>query len=126
MKHIGGILLLAILLSGLHSCMDTSLKKPDKLISKDQFVKMMVDMYLMQGLNSGNIKKEDFRKLKPTDLYFSVLKKYGEPDSVFVRSLIYYSSIPKEFEKLNVEIMNSLQEKEQQYKPKDKLQTGHE
>ena len=51
MKQFIGILLFAAILSGLSSCYSTSIKKPDKLIKKDKFVKMMVDIYLVQGIN---------------------------------------------------------------------------
>ena len=123
MKKIFGILLLAVIFAGLHSCYSTSIKKPDHLISKDKFVKMMTDMYLIQGINAGiNNKKEVLKSISQTDLYYSVLKKYSVPDTVFVRSLIYYSSFPKEYERMHIEIMDKLKETEQKFKPKDKLQ----
>lgn len=122
MKQVLGILLVAVMLSGLHSCYSTSVKKPDQLIPKDKFVKMMVDMYLIQGMNSSTLHKDILKKVNQTDLYYSVLKKYSVADTIFIRSLVYYSSFPKEYEKIHVEIMNILKESEQRYKPKDKLQ----
>ena len=122
MKQVLGILLVAVMLSGLHSCYSTSVKKPDQLIPKDKFVKMMVDMYLIQGMNSSTFHKDILKKVNQTDLYYSVLKKYSVADTIFIRSLVYYSSFPKEYEKIHVEIMNILKESEQRYKPKDKLQ----
>lgn len=122
MKQFIGILLFIVALSGLSSCYNTSVPKPDKLISKDEFVKMMVDIYLIQGMNAGinpGVKgPEVLKKISSTDLYFSVLKKYSVADTVFIRSLIYYSSFPKEFEKMHLQIMNILNESEMQYKPK--------
>ncbi len=126
MRKFIGIILVAIMLSGLQSCYNTSIKKPDNLISKDKFVKMMVDMYLIQGMNSGTIHKDILKKINHTDLYYSVLKKYSVPDTVFIRSLVYYSSFPKEYEKMHVEIMNNLKETEEKLKPKDKLQVEPE
>jgi len=121
MKQFIGIVLVAVLLSGLSSCTGTSIEKPDRLISKDEFVKMMVDVYLVQGINLDASKPDSLKKITQTDLYFSVLKKYDVPDTVFIRSLIYYSSFPKDYEKIHTQIMNILKEKEQQFKPKDKL-----
>jgi len=126
MRKFIGIILVAIMLSGLQSCYNTSIKKPDNLISKDKFVKMMVAMYLIQGMNSGTIHKDILKKINHTDLYYSVLKKYSVPDTVFIRSLVYYSSFPKEYEKMHVEIMNNLKETEEKLKPKDKLQVEPE
>jgi len=121
MKQFIGIVLFAAILSGLSSCSGTSIRKPDNLISKDEFVKMMVDIYLIQGINLEASKPDSLKKITQTDLYFSVLKKYDVPDTVFVRSLIYYSSFPKDYEKIHTQIMNILKEKEQQFKPTDKL-----
>jgi len=121
MKQFIGILLFAAVLSGLSSCYSTSIEKPDKLIKKDKFVKMMVDIYLVQGYNLDHKIDTIHKKLTQTDLYFSVLKKYDVPDTVFIRSLIYYSSYPKEYEKMQVQIMDYLKEAELQYKPTDKL-----
>jgi len=121
MKQFIGIVLFAVLLSGLSSCTGTSIEKPDNLIYKDEFVKMMVDIYLIQGINIDASKPDSLKKITQTDLYFSVLKKYDVPDTVFIRSLIYYSSFPKDYEKIHTQIMNIMKEKEQQFKPKDKL-----
>jgi len=126
MKQFIGILFFAAILSGFTSCHNTSIEKPDQLIKKDKFEKMMVDIYLIQGINTGINQKGALKKLTQTDLYCSVLKKYSVADTVFIRSLIYYSSFPKEYEKMNVEIMNILNEMQEQFKPKDKLKTGTE
>ena len=126
MKQFIGILLFVFLLSGLSSCYNTSVEKPAKLIKKDKFVKMMVDIYLVQGISIDVEIDSINKKLTQTDLYYSVLKKYDVPDTVFIRSLIYYSSYPKEYEKMHVQIMDHLKEAELQYLPTDKLETGEE
>lgn len=121
MKQFIGILLFAVLLSGLSSCHNTTVSKPDQLIPKDKFVKMMVDIYVISGLNTDIRNPKALQKVTATDLYYSVLKKYSVADTVFIRSLIYYSSFPKEFEKMHVEIVDNLNQMELQFKPKDKL-----
>jgi hypothetical protein len=126
MKHLIGIVLFAAILSGLSSCYSTSIKKPDELIKKDKFVKMMVDIYLVQGINIDQKTDSIHKKLTQTDLYFSVLKKYDVPDTVFIRSLIYYTSFPKDYEKMHLQMMDILKESELQFKPKGKLDEGNE
>lgn len=121
MKQLIGILLLAAILSGLSSCLNTSVEKPEKLIPKEKFEKMLLDIYLIQGITTGADEPETMKKFTQTDLYFSVLAKYDVPDTVFIRSLIYYSSFPKDYEKMHTQIINNLNEAEQQFKPKDKL-----
>lgn len=126
MKQFVGILLFAAFLSGFTSCHNVTIKKPENLIKRDKFKQMLVDVYLIQGMNDGGNKSKVLKRIKPTDLYYSVLKKYSVADTVFIRSLIYYSSFPKEFEKMQTEIMTTLNESEQQYKPKGKLTTETE
>lgn len=121
MKQLIGTLLLAAILSGLSSCLNTSVEKPEKLIPKEKFEKMLLDIYLIQGITTGADEPETLKKITQTDLYFSVLAKYDVPDTVFIRSLIYYSSFPKDYEKMHTQIINNLNEAEQQFKPKDKL-----
>jgi hypothetical protein len=87
---------------------------------------MLVDIYLIQGMNTGISDPKELKKVSQTDLYYSVLKKYDVPDTVFIRSLIYYSSFPKEYEKMHLQIMDNLKESELQFKPKNKLETGKE
>lgn len=121
MKQWVGILLFMVFVTSLTSCYNTSIPKPDKLISKNQFVKMMVDIYLVQGIDKSTQDTSKLRKVTQTDLYYSVLKKYSVPDTVFIRSLIYYSSFPKEYEKMHVQIMDILNASELQFKPQEKL-----
>ena len=126
MKQFVGILLFAAFLTGMNSCYNTSITKPEKLIPKDKFVKMMVDMYTIQGINIDFNKPKALKKVNQSDLYYSILNKYSVADTVFIRSLNYYSSFPKEFEKLHNLIMNDLNEKEEQFKPKEELKVGDE
>lgn len=86
----------------------------------------MIDVYLVQGINNDPANVKKLKNVTQTDLYYSVLKKYSVADTVFVRSLIYYSSFPREYEKMHLQIMNILNESELQYKPKDKLNVGKE
>jgi hypothetical protein len=126
MKQFIGILLLAFAFSGITSCNRHSIEKPDQLISKSTFVKMMADMYLIQSIKIDADVKPNSKKITQTQLYFSVLKKYSVADTVFVRSLLYYSSFPKEYEKMHVEIMDILNQKQDQFHPANQLKTKEE
>src|SRR5665647_2795103 len=116
MKQWVGILLFMVFVTSLTSCYNTSIPKPDKLISKNQFVKMMVDIYLVQGIDKRTQDTSKLSKVTQTDLYYSVLKKYSVPDTVFIRSLIYYSSFPKECEKMYVVVVDNLNQMELKFK----------
>lgn len=121
MKQKIGIVLVVFFTLGLTGCFNASIPKPDELIPKDKFIKMMVDVYMIQGLQNVPMEVKELKNVSQTDLYHSVLKKYSVADTVFVRSLIYYSSYPKEYEKMHVQILDILNESELQSMPKDKL-----
>lgn len=121
MKQITGFLLLVVLTLGMSGCFNTTIPKPEQLIPKDKFIKMMVDVYLVQGLKVVTPDEQEAQRITQTDLYYSVLKKYSVADTVFIRSLIYYSSFPKDYEKMHVQIMDILNETELKFKPQEKL-----
>ncbi|MGE5395840.1 MAG: DUF4296 domain-containing protein [Candidatus Saccharibacteria bacterium] len=121
MRQITVIILFVTLALGMNACFDAAIPKPAKLIPRDKFVKMMVDVYLVQGLQNVPIGEKDLKKVTQTDLYQSILKKYAVADTVFVRSLIYYSSFPKDYEKMHVEIIDLMNESALQFKPQGKM-----
>jgi hypothetical protein len=123
MKQFAGALLLAILIAGIFSCSENRIPKPKNLIDRDEFVKMLTDMYIIQGINIDDIQTDSLKKqITTTSLYYSVLQKYDIEDTVFVRSLMYYSSFPKAYEKMHTEIMNTLSQSDNEFKPMDVLQ----
>lgn len=113
--------LLMVLLGSVISCSGPTIKKPEQLIPKLRFEKMLIDIYKARGLYELNNKSEELKKLSQADLYYSVLKKYDTPDSVFIRSLIYYSSFPKNFDKIQAEILDELNRSQEQFHPKEEL-----
>jgi hypothetical protein len=121
MKHLLGFVLVVVMLFGVSSCYNTDIKKPDHLISKNKFMKMMEDIYVAQAMSFDQSTDSVKKKITQTDLYYAVLKKYNIPDTVFIRSLIYYSSFPKDYEKMHEQIMNKMKEAEAQFKPNGKL-----
>lgn len=113
--------LFLVLLISVISCSEPTISKPDKLIPKSRFEKILIDIYKARGLFELNNKSEELKKLTEADLYYSVLKKYDTPDSVFIRSLIYYSSFPKDFDKIQAEIMDYLNQSQEQFHPQEEL-----
>lgn len=121
MKQGVGILLFLVFTTSITGCLNTSIPKPDELISRDKFIKMMVDVYLIQGLQGSSMEVEELKKVTQSGLYYSVLDKHSVEDTVFIQSLIYYSSFPKDYEKIHAEILDILNESQLQFKPEEKL-----
>ncbi|HKJ78260.1 MAG TPA: DUF4296 domain-containing protein, partial [Prolixibacteraceae bacterium] len=79
-------------------------------------IEMMVDIHLAEAaFQSRRVQDSLVENSSPTDFYFSVLNDYQVPDSVFVKSYVYYASMPKNFEKMYQDVMNKLNELEQQF-----------
>lgn len=107
------VFILVIIFHG--ACKDSMVEKPRKLVSRDQMIKMLVDIHLAQAIYQvGRYGTEDIGIIKESDYYYSILKKYRVADSTFEKSLIYYSAKPKEFEKIYTRVLNHLNELEQE------------
>jgi len=86
----------------LSACGDSFIEKPKGLIPEKKMVDMLVDLHLADALyeqRSNRLGVNDVR-IKAEDFYYSVLEKHGVADSVFEKSIVYYASFPKDFEKI--------------------------
>ena len=111
-KSFAGFILVITLFA---ACRDSIVEKPRKLVSRDQMIKMLVDIHLAEAVyQTGRFGSEDVGKIKESDYYYSILQKYHVADSTFENSLIYYSGKPKEFEKIYTRVLNQLNEMEQE------------
>lgn len=110
------IVMLVLLLGWMgSSCEKPVVEKPKDLVSKDKMIDMLTDIHISESMyQTRRYTSQDMRKITEADLYYSVLKKYDVADSTFERSLIYYSSLPKEYERIYSRVLNKLNEMEQE------------
>jgi hypothetical protein len=115
-----GIIFFAAAMLLFISCKNEWLKKPEGLLSEKKMVDMMVDLHIADVIfqNQGASRMETKRVLTSEDLYYSVLKKYNVPDSIFEKSFVYYSSFPKDFEKIYATVLDKATQIQEQYKGK--------
>lgn len=114
MKKIITILLIAVLAA--FSCSKPVVKKPATLIEQNRMIDILVDVHLAEAAyNSRRHRDPMVERSNPTNFYYSVLQKHGIQDSVFEKSLVYYASQPRQFERMYRKIMNQLTELEQEY-----------
>jgi len=125
MKHFISIFLLMILACGIFSCKEKDIPKPKHLLSKKKMVEMLADIHLAQAITQHQRDISDSLKLSSTDLYYSVLAKYKVPDSIFVRSVIYYSSNPRLYEKIYNDIINMLKGMEEEPAEHQEINVGN-
>jgi hypothetical protein len=106
---------LVILLLFATSCEEETSVRPPHLVSRDKLVGILVDIHLSNAVfQIRRYSSEQLKKYSESDFYYSVLRKHNVADSVFETSLIYYSSKPKEFEKIYTRVINKLTEIEQE------------
>jgi hypothetical protein len=117
-KIILGLLALTLFYT---SCNEDMSEKPPRLISRDKMVDILVDIHLSDAaFQSRRYSNEKLSAYTESDFYYSILKKHHLADSVFETSLIYYSSKPKEFEKIYTRVINQLTVLEQEESKKTK------
>lgn len=126
MRYFVSILLWILLLAGMSACNERDIKKPEDLISQKKVIKMLADIHLAEAMSRHQSEIPDSLRLSSTDLFYSVLKKYDVPDSIFVRSVIYYSSLPRNYEQIYNDVLNTLKTTENEFSEKKKLNVGNE
>jgi hypothetical protein len=109
------LFLLLALVFVLSACDEPVVKKPKKLVPRDRMVDMLTDMHIAESVfQNRRYSSEQVFQFTEADFYYSILKKYNVADTTFEKSLIYYSSYPKEFEKIYSRVLNKLNEMEQE------------
>ena len=71
-------------------------------------VDMIYDMHLHEAYASQYRYDKEIEKLESKDMYYSVLEKHGVADSVFAESVVYYSSLPKVYERIYQQVVDRL------------------
>lgn len=97
------------------SCENPVIEKPDHLITEKQMINMLYDIHMAEATYNRMRSDTIVRNSSSVNFYYSVLNKYEVADSIFEKSFVYYTSNPKNFEKMYREVMNRLSETEQSF-----------
>ncbi|MEA3318099.1 MAG: DUF4296 domain-containing protein, partial [Bacteroidota bacterium] len=97
-------------------------KTPDYVIPKDDFISILVDMHLLDGMvNESKVRKEIL--LNDTVNYYSqIFKNYDYTRSDFDTSIYYYSSNINVYDKIYKEVLNELNQMDTQLKIEEEEQ----
>jgi hypothetical protein len=119
MKHYFAIVL--IFLFAAYACSKPPVKKPQNLVDKDRMIDILVDVHLAEAaFNSRRHRDTVVGKSSSADFYYSVLQKHEVKDTIFEKSLVFYASQPRQFEKMYRQVMNQLTEIEQEFSGRKK------
>ncbi|MBE0653722.1 MAG: DUF4296 domain-containing protein [Bacteroidales bacterium] len=103
------LFLLSFIFLIVSSCNDDAMKFNNKdVIDKDEFVKILSDIHLMDAITNG---PGYFRKYEPSDsvdLYSSIFSKYGVTKAEFDTTVANYSRRPDLFMKVYDEVILQL------------------
>ncbi|WP_458628545.1 DUF4296 domain-containing protein [Winogradskyella sp. PC D3.3] len=109
-KQISVILVLGILVLACNGS-DRS-KKPENLISKDQMVDLLYDLYVVnaaKGVNRSILEKNDF------DPEYYILKKHGIDSAQFAESNTYYTFDTETYKEMVDEAKERLESEKKRY-----------
>lgn len=110
----GLIILLAIF--AFYACSKPPVKKPENLLGEDKMIGILVDVHIADAaFNSRRHRDSLVMKSNPANFYYAALQKHNVQDSIFEKSLVYYASQPRRFEKMYRQILNRLTELETTY-----------
>jgi len=117
---ISAVILSCLSLVFTSSCKEKGLPKPEHLISEKKMVNILYDLHISGALAERyrNNRNADSLVLDSKALYQSVLNKYDLKDSVLAKSIVFYSTYPKLYERIYkqvVERMNMEQEAMRQH-----------
>ncbi len=118
-------LLLILMVAG---CEKPIVEKPRNLVPRDQMIEVLTDMHIAESVqNYQRYNSDPNKQFREADFYYSILHKYSLVDSVFEKSLLYYASYPKEYEKIYSRVLNRLSEidEEQKLKQQQPIDIGN-
>ncbi|HTJ49937.1 MAG TPA: DUF4296 domain-containing protein [Cyclobacteriaceae bacterium] len=104
--------LVSALPMGLTSCHNK--EKKAGILSRDEMVKVMTDIYVAEHKVTRLALKPDSSKIVFNKIKDRVFNQSGVPDSVFRKSFDYYVDRPLELEEIYTALVDSLNLKEQQ------------
>lgn len=104
----------------LSACVEKVIEAPDDLIPKDKMIEMLYDLSLINAAKGTNPKMLEENNLEPTKFLF---EKYGVDSTQFVKSDIYYASIPVEYQAIYNTVADRLEKNKKDIEEERKLKS---
>jgi hypothetical protein len=110
------LFILFIIVFAAFACSKPPVKKPQNLLRQEKMIDILVDVHLAESsFNNRRHRDTLVERSSSADFYYSVLQKHEVQDSVFEKSLVFYASQPRQFERMYRQVMNQLTEIEQEF-----------
>lgn len=101
---------LVFLIMSFYACEEKGFTKPKQLIGEKEMVDILYDIHIAQAMaeNYQASSVDTVISYTSDDFYQAVLDKYELQDSVLAKSIIYYSSRPKIYEKIYEKVIEKI------------------
>ena len=115
------LLLLFIVGIGLYLLSDylDSEKKPDSLLTKKEFIEVLVDIHITDAVLEVNKLRDGDKKLKNYSYYNSVFAKHNITRQQFDDNIKYYSYNDREFSEIYEKVTEIMEEKLEVYEDEE-------
>ncbi len=127
------ISLACLLAAATWSCKEKGYPKPKHLISEKKMANILYDIHLSQAMAERYRRRNsDSIRIDPKAFYQSVLDKYHIEDSVLTKSIIYYSTYPKLYERIYSRVIERMNMEQEEMRKKENIkipgreEKGHE
>lgn len=102
-----------IIVSTLLITLGSAQKKPSqKILSKDQMVKILIDLHIAEVRASRDSNNKDAANMLLKETLFSICKAHGIEQKAFQKSYHYYLAHPREMAKIYESVVDELSLKE--------------
>ncbi|MDD4193503.1 MAG: DUF4296 domain-containing protein [Mangrovibacterium sp.] len=126
-KCIHILVVFGFLMMVLPACKQKGYPKPEHLIGEKKMENILYDLHLSQALlDRFRYNDPDSLKLNTNDLYRSVLNKYHIEDSVLAKSVIYYSSYPKVYERIYARVIERMNMEQEEMNKQEEVKVNTE
>lgn len=91
-------------------------KTPEGIIPKEKMIEIIVDIHIADGMFTDNNVRTLFAKKDSTNYYNTIFENHGFSRKDFDTSVYYYSHNINEYNKIYIEVLNRLSERETRVK----------
>ena len=98
------LIILIVLSFSVNSCK----KKNEFIIPRDEFIDVMVEVHILDGIMGETKERKKFAKLDSVDYYDALLKSHGYTREQFDSSITYYSKDLRSFDKIYQKVLARL------------------
>lgn len=100
----------------LFACSEPEIERPAGLLTREQFIDVMVDVQLVEAIAKQKMIRNDDPKVKLAEYYGVIFEKHGIADTTFNKTYDWYHGQPDELLSIYDEVLSKLSTLEEELK----------